>query len=291
MKKIIPTLKKSFKYLIILLAGMALVLNSCKEDCPSCQDPTNPDCDNYDPCWNKQPVTADFEISQQPVTFYPDYIGDWHPDLKFFRSLIGFRPVNFIEGDTSVKYTWLLGSEVVHDYYLERDFSDTEQSGENNIRITLIVEKEPDLDCFPLDDGKDTITKYIQLVENACEFLTFGDFKVLFEGDRDSTLVSVRNWRYDNNGTFLDSCGGGYAQFINFDNLKSEIDTIRDQDAAGSFYSKRWFYESKVGEGRFGNLMNGKFAINPDTWECEAEYQVNYRPLGPVQRFKGRKIR
>jgi hypothetical protein len=284
-------MKNSFKYLVILLVGVAFVLNSCKEDCPCTDNPTNPECDNYDPCWNKQPVTGDFEISQQPVTFYPDYIGDWHPDLKFFRGLIGFRPVNFIEGDTSVKYTWLLGSEVVHDYYLERDFSDTRQTGENNIPITLIVEKEPDLDCFPLDDGKDTITKYIQLVENACEFLTFGDFKVLFEGDRDSTLVSVRNWRYDNNGTFLDSCGGGYAQLINFDNLKSEIDTIRDQNAAGSFYSKRWFYESKVGEGRFGNLMNGKFSVNPDTWECEAEYQVNYRPLGPVQRFKGRKIR
>jgi hypothetical protein len=285
-------LKTSFKYLFILLAGMALVLNSCKEDCPSCQDPTNPDCDNYDPCWNKQPVTGDFEISQQPVTFYPDYIGDWHPDLKFFRGLIGFRPVNFIEGDTSVKYTWLLGSEVVHDYYLERDFSDTEQSGENNIRITLIVEKEPDLDCFPLDDGKDTITKYIQLVDNTCEFLTFGDFKVLFEGDKDSTTVSVRGWELDFNKQIVDSCNKDNSiQYINFDNEKEGMDTIWNMRFAGLFYSKASFYESKGGEGRFGNLMNGKFAINPDTWECEAEYQVNYRPLGPVQRFKGRKIR
>ena len=280
------------KYLLGFLSLALLInLSSCKEDeCP-CVDETNPECDNYNPCWDKQPVTADFEMSQQPVTFYPDYIGDWHPDLKFFRGLIGFRPANFVEEDTSVKYTWLLGSEVIHDFTFVRNFVDTRETGENNIPITLIVEKEPDLECFPLDDGKDTMTQYIQLVDNACEFLTFGDFKVLFEGDRDSTLVSVRNWRYDNNGTFLDSCGGGYAQFINFDNKKEDLDTIWNMQHVATFYSESYFYQSKTGEGTFGNLFNGSFSVNPETWECEAEYQVNYRPLGPVQRFKGRKIR
>jgi hypothetical protein len=282
---------KKLKFLILLLEfGGLLTLQACKEECP-CTDPTDPDCGNYDPCWDKKPVTADFEISQQPVTFYPVYVGDWHPEQKFFRGRIGFKSSRYQEGDTSVKYTWLLGSEVIHDFTFVRNFIDTRETGENNIPITLIVEKEPDLDCFPLDDGKDTITKYIQLVDNACEFLTRGDFKVLFEGDMDSTIVSVRNWKYDVNGKFLDSCGGSYAQFINFDNYKSEIDTIWDQNGAASFYSKIWFYESKTGEGTFGNCMNGYFSVNPETWECEAEYQVNYRPLGPMQRFKGRKIK
>jgi hypothetical protein len=270
--------------------GFAVGLYSCKEECP-CVDETNPECDNYNPCWDKKPATADFEMSQQPVTFYPDYIGNWHPDLKFFRRLIGFRPANFVEGDTSVKYTWLLGSEVIHDYYFERDFADTEQSGENNIPITLIVEKEPDLDCFPLDDGKDTVTKYIQLVDNTCEFLTWGDFKVLFEGDTDSTIVSVHGWELDFDKQIVDSCNEDNSiQYINFDNEKEGMDTIWNMRFAGLFYSKASFYESKGGEGRFGNLFNGSFTVNPDTWECEAEYQVNHRPLGPVQRFKGRKL-
>ena len=282
---------KELKIFILLFGFVGLlILQGCKEECP-CTDPTNPNCDNYDPCWGKKPVSADFEMSQQPVTFYPDYVGEWHPEQKFFRGLIGFKSSQYVENDTSVKYTWLIGSEVIHDYTFVRNFVDTRQTGENNIPITFIVEKEPDLDCFPLDDGKDTVTKYIQLVDNACEFLTHGDFIVLFEGDIDSTIVKVRNWKYDVNETFVNSCGGGYSQLINFDNKKEMIDTIFDQNGAASFYSKIWFYQSKTGEGTFGNLFNGYFDVNPETWECEAEYQVNYRPLGPVQRFKGRKLR
>ncbi len=274
---------------ISLLVSMHF-MQSCKDECP-CIDETNPKCDNYNPCWNKKPVSADFEISQQARIIYPSYVGNWHPDIKFFRDLIGFKPTGFNKDDTTVKYTWLLGSEVIHDFMFVRDFVDTKQTGEKNIPITLIVEREPNIDCFPLDDGKDTVVKYIKLVESGCEFLTLGDFKVLFEGDADSTIVRVQNWKLDQYGVYLDSCGGGYVQLINFDNQKQGIDTIFNQNGAGSFNSKIWFYQSKTGEGTYGNLFNGYFYVNPKTWECEAEYQVNYRPLGPVQRFKGRKIR
>lgn len=284
---------KELKIFILLFGFVGLlILQGCKEECP-CTDPTNPNCDNYDPCWDEKPVTADFEMSQQPrFGSYADYVGDWHPELKFFRHMIGFKPVNYLSGDTSVKYTWLLGSEEIHDYSFEREFEDTKQTGEKNIPITLIVEKEPNLDCFPLDDGKDTVVKYIQLVESGCEFLTYGDFKVLFVGDTDSTIVSIREWELDFNKEIVDSCTEESGlQYINFDNEKMGIDTIWDMRVTASFNSKMWFYQSKTGEGRFGNLFNGYFYVNPETWECEAEYQVNYRPLGPVQRFKGRKLR
>lgn len=264
-------------------------MQSCKDECP-CIDETNPKCDNYNPCWNKKPVSADFEISQHPRISNPDYVGTWNPDIKFFRELISFKPTNYIEDDTTVKYTWLLGSEVIHDFMFVRDFVDTKQTGEKNIPITLIVEREPNLDCFPLDDGIDTVVKYIQLVEGFCEFLTYGDFKVLFEGEADSTIVSTRSWRLSFDRQILDSCTSG-LQYVNFDNEKNGVDTIWEMRHAGSFYSKAYFYQSKTGEGTYGNLFNGYFYVNPKTWECEAEYQVNYRPLGPVQRFKGRKIR
>ena len=51
---------KNIKILIFSLGFLGLLaLQSCKEECP-CDDPTNPNCDNYDPCYGKKPITADF---------------------------------------------------------------------------------------------------------------------------------------------------------------------------------------------------------------------------------------
>tara|TARA_B110000967_G_scaffold70142_1_gene72622 strand:+ start:480 stop:1346 length:867 start_codon:yes stop_codon:yes gene_type:complete len=286
-------LKTSFKYLFILLAGMALVLNSCKEDCPSCQDPTNPDCENYDPCWDKIPVSADFEMSTKWPVEFPDYIGQWHPDVRYSRGRIGFRPNHYVEGDSTVKYTWLLGSEVIHDYTFVRNFIDTKETGENNIRITLIVEKEPDLECFPLDNGKDTVVKYIQFVDSLCEYLVLGDFKVLYDGDQDSVIIKTRNWKllyYTSTGApITDYCGGDWINSINLDD-KRMGDTVWHTSPIATFYSKMWFIQDDVGPS-WGKNYNGFFEVNPVTWECNGEFQIGRRPLTEIQRFKGRKIR
>jgi len=48
----------------ISIIGSLFLLHSCKDDCPPCDDPTNPDCDNYDPCYNYQPALGLDTISQ-----------------------------------------------------------------------------------------------------------------------------------------------------------------------------------------------------------------------------------
>ena len=50
-------LKQIISILIILLT-----FNSCKKDC-KCQDPSKPECENYDPCYGKI-ITADFFMHQ-----------------------------------------------------------------------------------------------------------------------------------------------------------------------------------------------------------------------------------
>jgi hypothetical protein len=283
----------SYKLLIVVLASFAFVLNSCKEDCPTCRDPTNPDCDSYDPCWDKKPVSADFEMSNKRAVDFPHYIGQWHPDLKYARGRLEFRPSQYAEDDTTAKYTWLLGSEVIDEYSFIRNFVDTEETRENNIPITLIVEKKPDLDCFPLDDGKDTVVKYIQFVDSLCDYLVIGDFKVLYEGDQDSVVIKTRNWEllyYTSTGApITDSCGGEWINSINLDD-KRMGDTVWYTNPIATFYSKMWFIQDDVGPS-WGKNYNGFFEVHPVTWKCNGEFQIGRRPLTEIQRFEGRKIR
>jgi hypothetical protein len=139
---------KQIKIIAILLffSGVMVLYNGCKEECP-CDDPTNPACPNYDPCRGKKSVTADFEIGRfRRAGWDKELIPDWIPDVAFRRFLIGFKPKNYDPKDTSVKYTWILGAETIHDGEFERDFSDTRES---SIPVTLIVQKKPNLECFP----------------------------------------------------------------------------------------------------------------------------------------------
>lgn len=53
--------KTTLKYLVVILTGMAFVLNSCKEECP-CDDPTDPTCENYDPCYGKDTINTFFKV-------------------------------------------------------------------------------------------------------------------------------------------------------------------------------------------------------------------------------------
>jgi hypothetical protein len=40
---------------------LLLILDSCCRK--TCVDPSNPECVNYEPCYNKKPITADFRVT------------------------------------------------------------------------------------------------------------------------------------------------------------------------------------------------------------------------------------
>ncbi len=266
-------------------------LQHCKDE-PLCNDPSNPQCPNYNPCYGKKSVTADFEMSQMFAVVTPDYLDKFNPDIAFERDRIGFRPIGL---DTATKYTWLLGSEIITEPSFERNFANTQQTGENNIQITLIIEKKPNLICFPNDDGRDTITKHIRFVESPCEYLTSGDFKVLFEGDKDSTIVGVRNWHQPVAGSrkpIDDSCRFRRRVLLGFDHNKIQQDTGWDGSDGYQFNSKIIFAPS-LGGGTEGTAYNGYFKIDPLSLKIEGEHQILYpdTKFSKKYRFKGRKIK
>jgi hypothetical protein len=275
---------------LILFIITTFIFQNCKDE-PLCNDPSNPKCPNYDPCYNKKTVTADFEMSQMFAYVTPFYLDKFNPDIAFERDRIGFRPVNM---DTSATYIWKLGSEIITEVSFVRNFANTQQTGENNIPITLIIVKQPDLKCFPNDDGRDTVTKYIHFVESPCEYLTSGDFKVLFEGDRDSVIIGVRNWFQSTSGSKFpinDSCKFRSIKLLGFDHDILPRDTGWNGTGGFQFNSKIIF---TYGSGSYiGTAYNGYFRVNSKTLKIDAEYEIYHGKNEFSKRFKlnGRKIK
>jgi len=202
----------------------------CKEQC---QDPQDPECGNYDPCWGKKPVTADFIFGRTTAT--PEPInGVEYPiceDTIFMAGAEDRRGrdygvlMKFQALEPNAKYTWKLGAETINKKEFERWFI---KSGLPGVyQATLIVEKTPDAACFPLDDGKDTITRKFTLMPHY-QLPIMGKYKVLFEGSKDSTIIEIQPWEISSSTQFrnykiVDSASVQYTTLINFQNKRDTV--------------------------------------------------------------------
>jgi hypothetical protein len=178
-------MKESYKYLVILLVGMALVLNSCKEDCPCTDDPTNPDCDNYDPCFGKTTVDTYFKVRSGDNGFPPPE--EWC-DLvacdTFNASSVRFdipdgNPLNS-------SYEWQIGTEAEtrKGNSFEVDFSDYLRLNgwETRIPISLTV-RTPMNECLQSEDETvKTITRELFFTNERWNIYKQGKEMALFEG-------------------------------------------------------------------------------------------------------------
>ena len=112
---------------------------SCKDDC---MDRTNPDCSNYDPCWNHTPAKADFGIYEK-VGWYES-----ETDTILQKNGVVFKPKS-----TQDKVTWILGAETLTQEELFRiNFPN------GWIEVTMIAEVDSS-DCLARQELKDTLTK------------------------------------------------------------------------------------------------------------------------------------
>ena len=207
-------------YSLLFLCLVALSCSRCKEEC---DDPTNPDCPNYvapDPCANSREVSAEFVIEER---LHP--IESWWVETD---TTLRTKPVRFkayIENAT--EYKWYIGSQVYSTPSVELWFEDIWAG--STIPITLVVRKTPDANCFPYDDGYDSLRKvfhistspiivdpndiYSPIIHEGLE----GWYRVKREGGTDSIDIKVDfcyhegNWtrinleNIDGNGT-LCSC-------------------------------------------------------------------------------------
>lgn len=141
---IIPT-----KLLIILIV---LFLGACKK---KCYDKSNPDCENYDPCYGKTTTSADF---QQLILF-----GDQYVDIDTLAVPFIWDVASGVTLKAAQQFDscwWLHGSETIlnQGQFNRRDYP------MGKISTRLILMRKPYQNCFPFDNGIDTVTKFFNVV-------------------------------------------------------------------------------------------------------------------------------
>lgn len=132
---------KTLKLIIISLL-VVFSFYSCKKNC--CQDPTNPECENYDPCYGLQEANADFVIEENVNGRY--FIGDSVGGINLHR----FRALH--DADS---FVWKLGAETIRAKQFERRFFPNDQW----LDVQLIVYKKANSKCEKKQKISDTLKK------------------------------------------------------------------------------------------------------------------------------------
>ena len=268
-----------------LMNLLVLSCSRCKEE--ECTDSTNPDCPNYvapvDPCAGKTEVSADFVIEQRV-----NNIG--HPE-KFITCDTAIALYNITHVTAYIKnaatYKWIIGTDTVFGPQTSFHFSEN-QAGQS-YPVTLIVQKAPNLSCFPNDNGMDTVTKFIHVI-NICDNPIYGTFRVAFDSSpSDSFNVAIKTWPLV--GDITNECNNLFI--VNFNKRVSPDSCQANYRALGYNYLNFWSGFSSCSSSR------GEAFISPDGAYIRANYQYWEQSLGipltpvsnwPYRTFRGRRI-
>jgi len=261
-------------YLILLIYINCAILQSCTDE-PPCQDALNPNCPNFNPCLNKKPVTADFEIGMtgNPSAITP-FTDMFEEDTLFPKAAIRFRAKT-----KGAKYIWKLGSETIYDSAFTRTFYNAPYG---RYSVTLIIEKDPDLACFPGDDGKDTLTRYFYIIER-CKLQSTGSYKGVWEGKKDSFIFKISHI-YRQTQSYWDTCNNFEFVIVNSRNYNISQDTIDSWDVGESITGNNFC----MFRGGISEMINGEFRINPLTKKIKFDYTYNHGDHHVI--FNGRKL-
>jgi hypothetical protein len=207
----------------ILLGLIPVMLQTCKHE--HCFDPTDPDCENYDPCHAYQRPSAKFEMLMN--LWYTDKDGR-SADTVFSDSIFagnyGHSIVfNAIDDEFGMQHTWYVGQEIFDGPQTPgRDFS-TVTIRPARIPITHVIRYEPDSICDPQDDGYDSTVQFIQLVKEFNDLDVLSVFRGAFVGSTDS--FDLRFWSPAQKGDTIGSAslpgGSGWFNSFNFHNWGS----------------------------------------------------------------------
>ena len=165
-------MKQFIKILIIGWIGLSMM------GCQGCKEPVM-----VDPCEGVTEVTADFKMEYSMGI--DDYIQWYEVDTICEVDMVRFSAVGKYD---SIK--WKVGLD-------PREFTEKEFSlrfmEKGSVQIRMIGFRAPNLECFPTDDGIDTIFKQLTIVPRE-ESLILGEFDGYFQSEPDTpfTMKIVR---------------------------------------------------------------------------------------------------
>jgi hypothetical protein len=166
----------------ILLFSILIVLSlSCRKFQPEINDPHNA-------CDCSQEVSADFLMEE----------GSGNPNLplSFYTNTDTTRQgknVRFTAIEKNAQVTWYLGQETFTNVQSVKRYFGANFAGQS-LPIICVVKKEPNLICFPNDDGYDSIVKYIHVSNHDVadsSYLLEGTFRVKEKNSADSIDLTV----------------------------------------------------------------------------------------------------
>jgi hypothetical protein len=257
-------MRKVIFYSVIFLF---VVVTGCDKDdenqeCSTpCEDPTNPDCSNYDPCLEENPVTAEFKIYDDVYTGGPN-ADQWFEDDKIYRGRIKFEAV-----EDSANYTWYLGQETLNGTEFKEVIKTTGDLPPGTYTAALVVDKEPNAFCFPEDTGRDSIFKTFDIV-GVCDLMIMNKFKGVFDSaPQDSVIIEMFPWKFlPGNQEWEVACED--ISGIGYINFSGDNDTIRDFTSPDGILHR---YFQKFTTQQFS--PNGYLEVFSDG-TCKAEYET-----------------
>lgn len=194
-----------------------------------------------DPCDCATEVSAEFEILEILAPF-----GNWESDIRTPTDVIlSQKNVEFkAKMENADQYIWYIGTEVLDTRSVIRYFDDA-QVGQQ-IPISLVVRSKPNINCFPEDDGYDSVCKTLEVVYKCDTALMEGWFRVALEGSTDSLDIGF-DIRLRKVGPSAGNC-----HFVDIYNYNGLGDTL-DHYVAGDYLWRSYRFVK----------MDGIVAINP----------------------------
>lgn len=162
---------------LCLLVFIAIYTTACCKD--RCQDPSNPACENYDACYGRTTLSADFNIrNYYRINDYSTF--NSITDTILFGPEGGGGVVNCIAKDTLsdiYDYSWRIGTDNrrwrTASFALGFDYADNPSLLYSTLPITLTVRKHPLTNCSTDVDTVVTVTKNVYFT---------GEYEALYVG-------------------------------------------------------------------------------------------------------------
>lgn len=265
-------------FFVLLLGIIGIGMSGCGEDC---DDPTDPICPNYDPCYGLiQPETI-IEMGadkyQSPTSPSIRFEGDTviHGNYVYFKTNI----------EDALSYKWTVGSDTriwdEQEFGLSFSYDDSTFLRNNPLLITLIIEYKFN-ECFTNQPLKDTLTRYLHF-RGEWESAIFGTWEGILDEEVNNPYQLRFVWATNIQGGGLDSnvyvynlygegdkcfhwssdytSNLGYREYIDF----AQNTAINWETCGGPYY--RWTREFKT-------VVNTEEDVINITWE-EWKYKDN----------------
>jgi len=235
------------KIIIITTLVITALIFACKKQQPQMSE------DIKNPCDCATEVSAEFKMEETGK-----YQGSLEPMYKTETdTMYSESPLLFTALEKDAEYTWYIGAEVITEKKFWRFFNSTLIG--QTLPMTLVVKKKPNKICFPNDDGYDSITKYITVVDGTHLFTTPNHFEGTYRLSDTASVDSIDviiDFDNDYNGD------GQQVVFYNIGLWNGGLESYASPYALT--YKQLWL----AGNGCFGN---GEFSLFTNTDRVELE--------------------